>query len=155
MNTGSGRVYFGGVPTEPDVKKLLERFDVEDMIPGHEIKYSEVSEVIGQPKEASRWRTVTTAWRRRLEKDRNIFIGCNPEKKCFYVLSEGGKVGLSGSKLRSATVAAKRSFEVSNCVDTKKLSDDERRKHEFYSMKSGVMIAAGQLRSKKMIMPET
>ena len=152
---GNGRVYFSGVPTEPDVKKLLDAYNVEDMIPGFKMDYAEVSRIIGSNKEASRWRTVTTAWRRRLEKDRNIFIGCNPEKKCFYVLSEGGKVELSGSKLRSATVAAKRSFEVSNCVDTKKLSDDERRKHEFYSMKSGVMIAAGQLSSKKMIMPET
>lgn len=155
MNTGSGRVYFGGVPTEPDVKKLLERFDVEDMIPGYEIKYSEVSEVIGQPKEASRWRTVTTAWRKRLENDRGIFLGCDKEKGCFYVLSEGGKVDLSGSKLQSAATAAKRAYVVLGCVDTKKLSDDERRKHEFYSMKSGVMIAAGQLRSKKMILPET
>ena len=150
-----GKAYFAGVPTEPDIKKLLESFDVEDMVPGYEIKYSEVSRVIDQPKEASRWRTVTTAWRNRLEKDRGIFIGCNSEKKCFYVLSEGGKVGLSGSKLRSAVTAAKRSYVVSGCVDTKKLSDDERRKHEFYSMKSGVMIAAGQLRSKKMILPET
>jgi hypothetical protein len=154
MSEGKGTVFFGGIPTEPDVKKLINTFDVRKMTPGCTIEYSEVAEVIEQKKDSSRWRTVTSSWRKRLEKDHGIFLDCDSVKQAFCVLSEGGKVGLSGRKLRSAVSAARRSYIISGQVDVKQLNEDEKRNHEFYTMRSGNVIASVQLRSGRNTLPE-
>ena len=154
MSEGRGKLYFGGIPTEPDVNLLMRSFDINEMNPGYTVDYSKVSEIINQRIRSSRWRTVTMAWRKRLEKGHGIFLDCDPDKQAFFVLSEGGKVGLSGKKLRSSIVAARRSYVVSGHVDAKKLSEDEKRHHEFYSLRAGNILASAQLRMKKNTLPE-
>lgn len=154
MENGKSGIYFGGIPTEPDVNKLAEVFKTQEMVPGKQILYSEVCDIIKQKPGSSRWRSVTDAWRKKIEKDGNVIMSCDSFKQAFCVLSEGGKVEFSGKKLRSAVTFAKRSFIVSGMIDVKQLSEEDRCKHEFNTLKSANVIALAQLRSNKNLLPE-
>lgn len=151
---GKERVFFSGVPTEPDVKKLMDAIDVKSMPKGSSIEYETVSEIIGIQYKAPRWRSVTLSWRKKLEKDFGIILDCSQTERAFVVLTEGGKVGLSGRKLRSAVSSARRAYIVSGQVDVKQLTEAEKAKHDFFSIRAGNMIASAQLRSDKRSLPE-
>jgi hypothetical protein len=154
METRKSSVFFGGIPTEPDVNKLLEEINVKEMKPGETVPYSDVGIVIGQRVGTSRWRSVTNAWRKRLEKDYNIIIGCKSFEKAFCILTEGGKVNLSGRKLRSAVTMARRSYKISGYVDVKKLTEAEKKDYEHFTLKSANILATAQLRGGKNLLPE-
>lgn len=147
-------VYWGGVPTEPDVNRLLDKYPQEGLHIGRQIPYAETESVISIPKQSSRWATVTKAWRKKVETDFNIIIACMPENQAFVVLSEGEKVLLSRQKLRSSVKFSRRSMEVSARVDLKALTDDERKNHDFNCSKAAAVIASGQLRNGRKSLPD-
>lgn len=63
-------LFLGGVPTDPDVKRLIEAFP--SLKPGDEISHNDVANVLGVERASGRYRTVTTAWRNHLVKSCNI-----------------------------------------------------------------------------------
>jgi len=72
MNTT--KMFFGGVPVAPDVKKLLDHFGIPT--PGF-IAHEEVEPVLGVGRNQSRYRTVTRAWCDALWDKHNVRqIGC-------------------------------------------------------------------------------
>lgn len=70
------KVFFGGVPTDGDVKRLLEAFP--DIGPGDAISYVQVAEVIGVKHGSSRFRTVTNAWRKTVMRTQNFVLEAVP-----------------------------------------------------------------------------
>lgn len=70
------KAFFGGIPTDSDVKKLLEAFP--DIKPGEMITYTQVAEVIRVKYGTSRFRTVTTAWRKTLLRTNNFILEAVP-----------------------------------------------------------------------------
>lgn len=66
---GQTQVYFGGVPTEPDVQKLVDKFGVP--APGV-IAHADLEKVLGLTVKESRYRTVVGAWRGRLLREHNV-----------------------------------------------------------------------------------
>ena len=150
---GSG-MYFGGIPTGPDVERLMEAYPVDGLVPGVIIPYVDTGKAIHSDVRSSRWKTITNAWRRKLENESNIIIECDPLSASFYVLSEGEKVGLSRKKLRSSVKLARRSMVVSAQVDIKQLSVEQRKDHDFNTNKAAAVIASGQLRANRKALPE-
>ncbi len=67
------KAFFGGIPTSIDVRKLREAFP--SLREGDEITHEQVEAVIGSERHASRYRTVTSAWRRELLRNDGIEIG--------------------------------------------------------------------------------
>lgn len=70
------RLFLGGLPTEPDVRKLIDAFP--RLEPGAEISHAEIAKVIGVDRDSDRYRTVTNAWRRLLKKDHNVRLKALP-----------------------------------------------------------------------------
>ena len=64
------KLYFGGVPTDPEVKRLAEAFGTPD--PGL-IPYEQLEAVVDVTRETNRFRTILTRWRRRLLQEQNIY----------------------------------------------------------------------------------
>lgn len=67
----AGKMYFGGIPTRPDVQAIMDKIRLEA---GESVSKKAIAEIIGQPESASRFRTVTNAWRARLMNEQNIEI---------------------------------------------------------------------------------
>ncbi len=63
-----------GMPTKPDVDALLKAFPPEDIHPGQwRVTDDEVRAAIGRA-DGNRYRTVTVAWRKRLERDHRVIV---------------------------------------------------------------------------------
>lgn len=63
-------LFLGGVPTEPDVKRLIEAYST--LKPGDEITHAEMARTIDADERSNRYRTVVTAWRRQMLKLHNV-----------------------------------------------------------------------------------
>ena len=64
------KLFFGGVPVGPDVAVLDQRYP--ELNHGDMLTHDELSEAIGYSWRSSRYRTVLTAWRHQLFKERGI-----------------------------------------------------------------------------------
>lgn len=145
-------LFFGGLPTEPDVKKLREMFPESEMKPGKTITYEDVSVIINAPYGSSRFMGVTTQWRKIVEKETNIIIGTKPGE-AFVVLSESEKVGLSGDQLRKAGRRARRAWVVSQRIERASLTEEERRRLDHHQGVASNVIASAQLRNGRKQLP--
>ena len=77
--------YYGfkdGMPTGPDVEKLLKAFP--ELSQGDRIDYQSVEKIVKIEQGNGRWRSITVAWRRRLKRDSDIIIECDAGN-AFYV----------------------------------------------------------------------
>ena len=81
--------YYGfqdGMPTGPDVEKLLKAFP--ELSNGDRIEYQSVKKLLNLDWRSNRWKSVTDAWRKRLEIDHGIIIKCD-DGKAFYAATPG------------------------------------------------------------------
>lgn len=66
MNVVNGR------PVAPDVRKLVERFGV--VARGQDISHDAIEGLIGAKRDENRYRTVTTAWRKRVHAETGVYV---------------------------------------------------------------------------------
>lgn len=92
------KMFFGGVPTAMDVRRLNEAFP--DLEEGDEISHSDIEALLELDHKSSRYRTVTSAWRRAMLNDHNIEIGAVAGAG-FRCLTPGERVsgGIKGVKI--------------------------------------------------------
>ena len=145
--------YFGGVPTDVDVKKIREEYPESEMKPGQIIPYGEIEKLLNEKKWSNRFKGVTNRWRKLVEHETGMVVGTEAGQG-FKILQEAEKVDLSGTKLRSAARLAKRSYQVASRVIANKLTEEERLRLDFYTTKSSKVIAASQVRSGKKLLPD-
>jgi len=142
--------FFGGVPTEPDVKLLREAFPAETLLPGVVIAYSDVENVIGIKRTKHRFKTVTTSWRKSVETEHNIILGAVLNTG-FKALNDSEKVGLGRSKLKGAARKVLRSRVVFSRTKTSNLTDDEITVRDFLDLKAGKAISLMQIKTRAQL----
>ena len=145
-------VYRGGVPTAPDVKKLLESFTEQELSQGTIIEYSKISNIIGVDEDSSRFKTVVNAWRKYLEQTMNILLG-TLRGRGFMVLSDSGKLDAASDKYKSATKLAARAVSISTTIEVKNLTADERVSLTKLQTKAG-LFALHEATKRKQILPD-
>lgn len=67
------KLFLGGIPTDIDVRKLIDAFGKPEI--GAEVTHEQIEEVLGIGRDTNRYRGVTLAWRKKLERDHNIRMG--------------------------------------------------------------------------------
>lgn len=67
------KMFFAGVPTGADVRKLKDAFGVPEA--GTEITHDQIEAVIGVERTEHRYRTVVAAWRKALMNENNVDLG--------------------------------------------------------------------------------
>ena len=153
MGKNENALFFGGVPTEPDVKKLMEAYPAESLAPETIIPYIKVTEITGIAYNSSRWSSVTNQWRKRVEDDYGIMIGVIEETKgkAFIVFTESQKLDYCHKQTRGAVRKVKRAITVIPGINRNQLSEDEQKKKDHLSLVHGAMIAAAQMKQKKQL----
>jgi hypothetical protein len=118
--------YYGGVPTKPDVDKLIEKWGIPEE--GTQITYEQIETVLGikrNGERSSRYRTVVSAWKKRLETEHDVFL--------FTDIGDPGDlvVGVS-RKLAQSVNALKRGLELNDVSKTRRheLSEEQRKRHD-------------------------
>lgn len=71
-----GKMFLGGMPTEFDVKKLLEAFP--SIKEGDTFEHGNVEQIIGVTRNSSRYKSITQAWRKNLLRNENKQVDAIP-----------------------------------------------------------------------------
>lgn len=124
MATKNLVIFNGGISTEPEVNALIEKFGVPE--PNAEIPYSEVEKVIGVDRKKSRWASVTTAWRNRLEREHNVLLEAVPGEG-FRAMTPDDRIVYSGKKYKHGIKAITRALVVVQKTDLAQLIDENKR----------------------------
>jgi hypothetical protein len=132
--------YFGGLPTDPEVRKLRERFPDMESLKGMTITHEEIEVTINLRRDHDRYHTVTTAWRKRVAKDTGIIIrGDWPETIGigFRVLSDSEMLRFSVDRRKRGGRMIRSSHIALANIDDSKLTDEERRlrQHGLHAVK--------------------
>lgn len=144
-------LWFGGLPTDGDIRRIRAEFPDKELEVGREITYEALAGVIGNPAESHRWKTVVGRWRRLVEKDSGIIVGVVRGQGMFRVLSSGETLDVASGKFRTAARSARRSFVLNSYVRREDLSADEAKRHDFLNARTAAVIAAAQVRGRAQL----
>lgn len=143
----SDKVFFGGVPTDPEVRQLRDAYPDADLQPGAVIPYDDAAAVIGSPKDSARFRTVTTRWRSMVERESGKIVIGTEHGVGFKVLDNVQKISLGNAKLASAVKSSRRAYILTARVETKGLSQEEKDRLLLLQRRSGALLATAQIKS--------
>lgn len=132
------KLWHGGIPTAPDVDRLMEL----EFKPGDAIGYGQVESVIREKRGSSRFRTVTDAWRKRLFRERSLqvvaeggmFHGLTPSEALSYAIKDLNRVGR----------AARRTTVRAGVIDVHRLSREEQERHMLVRRHSAALLGHTQ-----------
>ena len=131
----NGKPFFGGMPTEMDVKKLMSTFP--KLHAGLQISHGEIELLIGVKKDTSRYRTIVNAWRQKIFKEQNEWFGSipgvgykvlSPEERRDFTVEIGGGIAKKARKMVKHAIT----------IPTEKMSDLDKRSVDtlrLYSMR--------------------
>jgi hypothetical protein len=91
-------LFFGGIPTDIDVEAIIK--ETGPLQDGDIISYKKISEIIKQPITSHRFKTVTGAWRRRLNRNYNQVIKAKGGE--FKVMTNHDRVDHVSGKYKGA-----------------------------------------------------
>ena len=123
------KMFIGGVSTKPEVDRLMSSIEAE---PGTQVPYDTVEELTGTSREEHRFRTIMTAWRKRLYREKyievSLFDGAvnflTPDAAFEKHRGEFHRVGRKTGRIVGRTRA----------INTESLSSDEKRQqHRLFS----------------------
>lgn len=122
MSAANNPTVFGsGVPTEPDVKRLAEKFGTPDI--GASITYDEISDTIKESRESSRFHSVVSAWRKSLYRNQNIVLRAVPGVG-FEVMDASSRILHCGAKVKRHLRGVGRAADIADRTDGSKLTPD-------------------------------
>jgi len=139
-------VYFGGIPTDPDIKQIREAFPEDQLNALDEIPYEDIENLLGIPQTSSRFRAVTNRWRKIVEDETGLVIGVI-RGKGFKLLNDEEKLDLSVGKLRTAVRQSHKSYRYASLVDAKALNEENKKRLDHITSRSAKVIAAAQVRT--------
>jgi hypothetical protein len=140
------RLYTGGIPTGPDVAKIRKIFASKENTPGAIILYEDIECTIGFKRDNHRFRVVTVQWRKEVERDTGLIIGCE-RNVGFRVLEASGKLELAKDKMHSGIRAVKRSIVVADKIDRRDLSGMEQQQLDALQRRQVGIATAAQIRT--------
>ena len=146
-----GKQFFGGVPTDIEIRKLREKYTDDMLVEGFEIPYSDVEEIIDSQYRTHRFYTVTCRWRKILEKDIGIILQAISGEFVFRVLKDGEKVTLGTQKVRTGCKMFRRSYNVFAKTDTKKLTEQETGEYNHSVKRITAVLQAAALKPKAQL----
>lgn len=118
------KLFFAGIPTENEVNQLMDTFGVPTM--GTVITYSQIEGVVGVEQGTSRFRTIASAWRRRLYREFNLILKAVTGEG-FKVLDNSGRVDFSTSVYKHGIRRVVRASDIAAKTDRSSLSPEEKR----------------------------
>jgi len=146
-------LYFGGVPTDPDIKRIRDKWPDAELQPGQEIPCDEVAAAIGEPINSNRFRTVTARWRRLVEKGPTGLV-VKQRRGAFAVLAPGEVVNSNESDLRGAIKKTRRAAIRGSRVEVAELSEDERKRHDIHVMLTSKLLLTANIHKNRPALPK-
>lgn len=143
-------LFFGGVPTAPDVDILLKHYKQPQE--GAILKYEDIASIVKLDSSTSRFKTVLNSWRKRLFRDYNILM--IPEPGIGLKNSTPSeRINCAGSKMKTGRKMIFRSSTVAVTTDTDRLTSDEKIVRERLSVLPARLRLAEVTSAKQLPIP--
>jgi len=130
---------------------MREKYPDSGLTQGTAITYDDIAKITGCKIRSNRWKTITNRWRRLVQNDSHIIIGCR--NQCFVVLDDVEKTTLSCDMLNQAVRKTKKSVKVACLVDRKALTEDDKKRLDTVTNRQRSLLAASQIKG-KLELPE-
>jgi alkylated DNA nucleotide flippase Atl1 len=144
-------LFFGGIPTAPDVERLVEKLG--DIKEGQVVAYDDISKIIREDKNTNRFRSVVGAWIRKMGRERNLVLEAVPNVG-YKVLLPSERVDYSGRKVRHGFRRIKRGASVARSTSRETLSEDQRRTVDHLSQIDATLRLAEATQAKRLQLPD-
>lgn len=141
-------VHFGGRPTGPDVRKLLEAF--ADKGPGDSISYESIGQIIGESHGSSRFETVVGAWTRALLNERNQDTMREAGANSVRILRESERTGYGVRQFRRHAKGIGRAYRKVALVRTELLDEAGQAANLFAKRKMAPVLESARDATKEL-----
>jgi hypothetical protein len=143
-------LFFGGVPTKPDVDRLMEL----DPQHGMEVPYEQIERLIGVPRTRSRFLTIVNSWRLRVFRERLIQSSASGGKILFLTAEKAHDKSISG--FHKVGRATRRAMVRAEAIDTLQLSDIKQKeqfllRRELHALRAQIEHSAKELADPKPV----
>lgn len=119
MSNTRNNLFFSGIPTAPDVKKIEDSLGTPKE--GDIVEWGMIEKIILCTRNTYRFSSVVTAWRKKLEREQNILMIAEPGKG-LKAASPDERIDWSARKVRYGRRAIVRGSAVAASTDTARLS---------------------------------
>lgn len=140
-------MFYGGIPTGPDVAAIRRVYQDDKIPPGTLIPYEAIEEIISCRRGSSRFVSVTMQWRKEIERDCGLVIACE-RNLGFKVLDDAGKLTFAKDKARTGVKAVCRSMAVSRRIDRRGLDEGGQRQLDKLERRLAGIAEAAQIKTK-------
>ena len=132
----------GGVPLDPDVRKLVEALGVPEV--GTTIPYAQLESLLNTPWRSNRFRAVTATWRKKLFRDHNLVLKAIPGS-AFEVADSRARLEVTGKTLKRGVRTIARAHVVGATTSRRGLGPDEAKALDHHvSVSATLLQAAGR-----------
>lgn len=131
------KIFLGGLPTRLDVDRLCDRIAAE---PGDVATYEDVEALLGLSRDTNRFRTITAAWRRKLERERGVQTEC--EGGSFRFLTPDEAFDSSVRRVRLLGRAAGRLHRRVETIEPAALTGDRAKKRDLWLRETRALAEA-------------
>lgn len=145
-------LYFGGLPTAPDVRTWLDRWPIETLVPGKVLRPAELAAAIGVQPGQNRYRTVESAFRKMLRRDHNIEF--RKQHGELTIMGPDDRILYAGGRQESGVRIIKRSGKMIYRTDTSKCSPEMKKIAEHRVRLAATVSAAERTAPKQLKAPD-
>lgn len=148
----TNHIFTGGLPTGPQVRKLEAHFPDLEAMRGEIITHESIETAIGEKRDSNRYRTVTNAWRRKVERATGIVIDGRGEAQGvgFRVLSHGDQVEFGVGQRRAGARRVRRGYQAVASTREESLTEEQRRVRD-HEMAAAAKINAAIMEARRSI----
>jgi|SRR5688572_17030408 len=144
----SGKIFQGGVPTGPDVTKLMEL----DPQPGMSLSYEEIERAIGLRYGDARFNTVIESFRKRLFRER--LLQTKRAGGAIHFLTNDGAHDEGRARVKKIGRQAGRHRIKVDAIDARDLTSERQTVHALLRREAQAMLDAAQQAEKALARPK-
>ena len=146
-------LYFKGLPTDPEMRKLREAYPKDSLKEGRTIQYDELESIIGTAYGSSRFDTVISRWRRLMQREHGIHIDPHVPGKSLKVLDDHEKAEKAKKAFQESVKKELKSVMVFKDIARDNLTLEERAQTDFIMAKIAKRQAISQIKSPDLLLP--
>lgn len=143
------KLFLGGVPTGPEVDRLMVGLAIES---GTRVPYGQVEELTGLSVKEHRFRTVTNAWRKRVFREKALEV--KAEGGCFVILTPDEALTNGISSFHRVGRALGRTNAKVSVINEAELSSERAATKRLLQREIGLVSDAARRAAKEIAAPK-
>ncbi len=139
------KAFFGGMPTKPDVDKLMHL----DLSEGDTVTHEQIEDIIGHPHDSNRYRAIVGRWRRVILAQQNLLLLSLPNVG-YKVLTPSERVASGVDGFVKAGKRIRKNTILLGMIPDQNLSTVERTKRDHVTRVSLAVLETMQEGAKQV-----